>query len=232
MMKITNLGHSGFLVELNNTYLIFDYFIGNIPKLNTDKRIYVFSSHVHEDHFNINIFNMLKQYKGVNFILSNDIHRKYNNKYFLSHSVSESQYNNISFLTAGASTTLDTLKIDTLKSTDEGVAFIVEVEGKTIYHAGDLNLWIWQEEGERYNKIMTAMFEKEMKKIKGQHFDLAFLVLDSRQGNDFYLGFDYFMKNTDTDLAYAMHFCGDSSVVERLKNMPISDSYKDKIYSS
>ena len=36
------------------------------------------------------------------------------------------------------------LKIRTLKSTDLGVAFMVETEGRRIYHAGDLNRWQWE----------------------------------------------------------------------------------------
>ena len=31
-------------------------------------------------------------------------------------------------------------------STDEGVSFLISVEGKQIFHAGDLNFWHWAEE--------------------------------------------------------------------------------------
>ena len=37
-------------------------------------------------------------------------------------------------------------EIRTLRSTDEGVAFVVHYAGKTIYHAGDLNWWHWEGE--------------------------------------------------------------------------------------
>jgi len=105
----------------------------------------------------------------------------------------------------------------------------VTAEGKTIYHAGDLNLWIWDGESESDNKNMSDRFEVEMKKIEGRHFDVAFLPLDPRQGNLFYRGFDYFMRNTDTDSVYPMHFWEESSVIDRIKAMDCSEPYRHKI---
>lgn len=222
MMNIKHIGHSSFLIELNNCYLLFDYYIGEIPLLDNSKKIYVFSSHHHGDHFSMNIFDLLKSYSHVEYVFSRDIKRIYGKQIHLE----------VNYVAANSETCLDKLKIETLRSTDEGVAFIVSAEDKTIYHAGDLNLWVWAEESEEYNSFMTLRFNKEMNHIKGRHFDVAFLVLDSRQGEDFYKGFDYFMKNTDTDLAYPMHYWKDSSVIEKLKKMSISEAYRKKIKSS
>ena len=47
-----------------------------------------------------------------------------------------------------------------LKSTDEGVAFLVEVNGVVIYHAGDLNWWHWDEEPKSWNNDMAARFKE------------------------------------------------------------------------
>ena len=38
------------------------------------------------------------------------------------------------------------------KSTDECVAFLIETEGKWIYHAGDLNNWVWDGEPKQRGK--------------------------------------------------------------------------------
>lgn len=219
MMNIKHIGHSSFLIELNTCYLLFDYYIGLIPILDDSKKIFVFSSHHHGDHFNMNIFNMLKDYSKVNYIFSRDIKRKYGKQ------INEE----VTYLQANSEISIGDILIETLRSTDEGVAYIVSTEGKTIYHAGDLNLWIWSEESDEFNAFATLRFNKEMEKIKGRHFDVAFLVLDSRQGEDFYKGFDSFMKNTHTDLAYPMHYWDDSSVINRLKTMPQSKEYRDKI---
>ena len=49
---------------------------------------------------------------------------------------------------------LDGMKIRTLRSTDEGVAFFVRFKEMTIFHAGDLNWWHWEDESEAYNEMM------------------------------------------------------------------------------
>ena len=45
----------------------------------------------------------------------------------------------------------------------------------------------------------------------------------------FYWGFDYFMRNTNTKLAYPMHFWGELEVIERIKNLDCAKEYWDKI---
>ena len=76
---------------------------------------------------------------------------------------------------------------------------------------------------------MKKRFQGEIQKIKGKYFDLAFLPLDPRQEEKFYWGFDYFMRNTNTKLAYPMHFWGELEVIERIKNLDCAKEYWDKI---
>jgi L-ascorbate metabolism protein UlaG (beta-lactamase superfamily) len=170
------------------------------------KKIFVFSSHHHMDHFNIEIFQILKNFNSVSYIFSKDIYKKYNQKFFTSHGVSPEIYGKITFLPENSSTQKEGLFIETLHSTDEGVAFIVQIEGHTIYHSGDLNYWVWDDESEDANNKMIHDYKNEINKIKGRHFDLAFLVLDPRQEENFLLGFDYFMRNTQTEAVIPMHF--------------------------
>lgn len=228
-MKITYIEHSCFSAELDNVTLLFDYYKGQLPVFDSEKTIYVFSSHNHQDHFNLSIFELLKEYPKVRYIFSRDIKQKFGPKFFHNHGVDDSIYKEIKFVSSGETIETSDLKVETLTSTDEGVAFIVTVGDKTIYHAGDLNLWTWDRESENDNKNMTAQFEKEMAKIKNRHFDAAFVVLDPRQEGHFHLGFNYFMKNTDTDKVYPMHFWKDNSVIGRLKAMDCSKTYRDKI---
>ena len=229
-MKVTYIEHSCFSVELENVILLFDYFKGQLPDFDEKKTIYVFSSHNHRDHFDISIFQLLEKYPKVNYILSKDIKKKFGRKFFSTHGIDNDTYEKIKFIDSNETLEISDLKIETLNSTDEGVAFIVTVNSKTIYHAGDLNLWWWNGREESRNENAKEQFEKEIAKIKDRHFDAAFVVLDPRQEDKFYLGFDYFMKNTDTDKVYPMHFWNDSSVVERLKAMNCSDVYRDRIF--
>ena len=210
------MNHSSFSVELESCILLFDYFEGDIPKFDNNKKIYVFSSHSHHDHYNECIFDLKSMYKDVTYILSDDI--KVDNS------------NEIVFVKPDEHIKIDSLEIETLKSTDIGVAFIVKVEGRNIYHAGDLNWWHWEGENTiEENKHAEFIFKEEMNKIKGNTFDIAFIPLDSRQGNEFYIGFDTFMKNTDTKVAIPMHCWGDYSVIKKLKELECSRLYKDRV---
>ena len=57
-MKITYLDHSGFAVEYKKYVLIFDWYKGKLPEFDSEKEIYVFSSHSHYDHFDRKIFEL------------------------------------------------------------------------------------------------------------------------------------------------------------------------------
>ena len=74
-LKVTYLKHSGFLVETPDKYLLFDYWKGEIPSLNYKKKLYVFASHVHHDHYVKDIFKLENQCESVKYILSFDIER-------------------------------------------------------------------------------------------------------------------------------------------------------------
>lgn len=230
-MKVTYIEHSCFSVELEKVILLFDYFKGELPVFDEDKTIYVFSSHNHHDHFDILIFQLLSRYPNVKYVFSKDIKRKFGRKFFNTHGVSHSVYEKIEFISSNQTLETLDLKVETLKSTDEGVAFIVTADNKTIYHAGDLHLWVWKHKSESNNENMKEQFEIEMAKIKNRHFDAAFVVLDPRQEEQFHLGFDYFMKNTNTEKVYPMHCWNDTSVIERLKAMECSEIYHHKIIS-
>lgn len=233
-MKITYIAHSCFIVELDRTILLFDYYKGELPELPPGKSVFVFSSHSHADHFNLDIFSLMEEYPDTCYVFSNDIRRKYSRNFFLKHDVPEDIYDNkVTFLPDGCQASVgdvSAIRVETLKSTDEGVAFIVTVEGKTIYHAGDLHWWAWAEESAANNAQMEADYKKEIDSIEGRHFDAAFVVLDPRQEPEyFYKGLDYFMRHTDTDIVYPMHFWDDDRVIDRIIRMDVSAPYRDRI---
>ena len=74
-MTVTYLYHSGFTVEIDDVMLVFDYYKGELPDTAKDKKLYVFSSHFHKDHFQESIFEWEKDY-DVTYILSKDIRAK------------------------------------------------------------------------------------------------------------------------------------------------------------
>ena len=58
MMRVTYLGHSGFLLEMEDALLLFDYYQAVSPKWIRKKHLFVFVSHVHYDHYNPDIFEI------------------------------------------------------------------------------------------------------------------------------------------------------------------------------
>ena len=78
-MQVTFLDHSGFLVELDSTALLFDWWKGELPAIRPGVPLYVFASHVHPDHFDPRIFTLDDGSREVRFILGHDIKRSSRN---------------------------------------------------------------------------------------------------------------------------------------------------------
>lgn len=227
-MKITYIYHSCFSIELENTVLIFDYYKGEIPEFDINKNIYVFSSHKHHDHFSLDVFTAFDKYPNVKYILSNDI--KLNGKYLRNNGVNPKVKEQIINVQANKTYQLEDIEIETLKSTDIGVAFLIQAEGINIYHAGDLNWWHWSGETDEFNMKMKNRFKTQMDMIKDRSFDIAFLPVDSRQEDCFWWGFDYFMQNTKTSIAFPMHFWEVYSVIDRIEEIASNQGYRNRIY--
>ena len=215
MIKVTYLDHSGFLVELEDAYFLFDYYKGRLPQIDLEKKMVVLVSHAHHDHYRKDIFNLRKHFREIRYVLSSDIEIK------AEKDIVQMQPNERKEV-MGA-------EIRTLRSTDEGVAFVVHYAGKTIYHAGDLNWWHWEEEDDAYNRMMRGDYQKEIETLTGEKIDLAFVVLDPRQEEQFYWGFDWYMRHTDTKIVFPMHMWKQYEVQDRLIGMEVSEPYREKI---
>ena len=185
-MKVTFIEHSSFMVEMEQNVLLFDYYQGEIPSFDGSKTLYVFASHSHADHYDPAIWKLKEQYKDIHYILSDDIKDNEGAVVMKAHEKKE---------VAG-------IKIETLRSNDMGVAFLVKVEGKTIYHAGDLNWWHWNGESEEDNEYYKKTFQDEMKYLEGKKIDLAFMLLDPRQEDKYCWGMNYFLEHTDSKVVF------------------------------
>ena len=216
-MKLTYIFHSGFVLEAEKSILLFDYWMDPAQVvesvLQSRKPLYVFSSHFHEDHFTREIFEWRKQKENITYILSKDIlrHRRANKE--------EAD----AWLAKGASWSDEFVSVKALGSTDSGVSWNVEIEGKRIFHAGDLCNWyarflpdavpgqsIYSEEFEEY--IDPVAHEKqylgELKDIRKvtDSFDIVMFPVDGRIGNGYTLGGRQFIKHFKVGLFVPMHF--------------------------
>ena len=219
-MQITYIHHSGFLVETDSCYYLFDYEKGSLPEMDKMKPIFVLSSHGHYDHYNPEIFGILKKYgmKNISAILSDDIAVPQNEKVL---QVSPGKEYNMAM----------GQMLTTFQSTDLGVAFLIEDQGKLIYHAGDLNDWVWEEESDSYNEQMTKDYRKQIEllseKLNGREIDVAFVVLDPRQEKDYDKGMRYFLEHIMVKEVYPMHYWGKPEIIDVfIKEHP---EYKSKI---
>ena len=92
----------------------------------------------------------------------------------------------------------------------------MECEGRTIYHAGDLNWWHWEGEPDAYNEHMKTAYLKEIEKLKDTPIDVAFVPVDPRLGEQYYYGIDGFAKRVDAKALIPMHCWGTYTVCEKL----------------
>ena len=219
-MRVTYIHHSAFLAETENASLLFDYFQGKLPQIPADKPLYLFASHRHPDHFSESVFDVAAGHSDARLVLSYDIWKKRVPKELLKRTV---------FLEPGGVYEDAHIKAEAFCSTDEGVAFWVSTGEKQLYHAGDLNHWYWEGEDEKWNTDMTAAYRREIQKMAGRTADAAFLALDPRLERHFYLGIDDFMKTADAKAVFPMHFWGEYDVARRLKELPCSAAYRDRI---
>ena len=152
MIKVTYLGHSGFLAELEDVCLLFDYYKGELPEMDPDQKMAVFVSHSHYDHYRKDIFRLRDQFGQIRFILSDD--------------VPAAEEEDVIFVRPNECREVLGLDITTLRSNDEGVAFLVKYKNRTIYHAGDLNWWHWEGEPDAYNTKMRRSYQSEINKLQ------------------------------------------------------------------
>ena len=212
-MQVTFLNHSGFLVELEQVLLLFDWWKHPLPPL-PDKPLLVFASHSHEDHFKPEIFALDDGSRTTRFLLGNDI--KLSRRHCALWGLTEETISHCQRLCGGKQVSpLPDITVETLPSTDAGVAFVVCAEGKTLYHAGDLNWWHWEGEPDPWNPNMAHDYKRFLAPLSDRVIDLAMVPLDPRlqQAEDW--GLVYFLEQTQTKHVLPMHQWGDFAATDR-----------------
>ncbi len=221
MIRLTYIFHSGFLLETDSCILVFDYWMDPagvvrrcINRAQT-KSVYVFASHFHEDHFTREIFTWKEENPNSNYtyILSKDILKRRRAK----------KEDVDVWLAKGGIWEDERIKVTATGSNDSGVSWIVEVDGKQIFHAGDLCNWyarflvgpnpdqkIYSEEfGENFNPVTEEKrFLGELKDIRKitDSFDIVMFPVDGRIGNGYTIGARQFIDRFKVGILIPMHF--------------------------
>jgi L-ascorbate metabolism protein UlaG (beta-lactamase superfamily) len=128
------LNHSGYAIETSKHVLVFDYFHYYAPpdnlsllngRINMDelkgKKMFVFSSHEHQDHYDTTIWRWNSPDHNIQYVMGFKPEVKY--PYV--------------FIGPREEKNIEDIKIITIKSSDEGVGFLVEADGIVVYHPGD-----------------------------------------------------------------------------------------------
>ncbi len=202
-ITVTYLFHSGFMAAVEDTLLVFDYWRGEagatLPQkacisdrdFARCKHVYVFVSHSHVDHFDPIIYDWDQATYHIEYIISDDLPKD----------VPGHRMN------PGDTLELGEVKIQAFDSTDLGVSFYVELKGRTIFHAGDLNLWHWREESTvREIKQAEDDFYAAVDPIRSLSIDLCMFPLDPRQGGLFDAGINHFVMSVKPRVVIPMHW--------------------------
>ncbi|MEW6622421.1 MAG: MBL fold metallo-hydrolase [Bacillota bacterium] len=183
-IHVTFFYHSCVAVETSSAHLLFDFYPRKpfIPIPFPDgKKIYIFSSHGHGDHFHPYIFEENFAHSPVHYVLSDDIKTRPQGKSIL-------------WVKPHQTYNLDDLTIKTFGSTDAGVSFLVKVNGFQLFHSGDLNWWHWKHFTKEEQEAERVNYQKEVKQLAKYSIDLAFVPVDPRLGDASHLAAHYFIE--------------------------------------
>lgn len=223
-MKVVFIHHSCFLVEVDDKVLIFDWFAGNrvngyqfggvLPEYEPDTPIYVFASHKHADHFDMDVLRLAEKYEKIHFILSKDC--KMSPNFLKKHGIDSAIKKKITYVAARAKYEIvGGVHVETLRSTDAGVAFYVQTNGAAFFHAGDLNDWSFEGADDLTKWKMRREFQAEIKQLANKEINIAFIPMDPRLGANQYNAMDYVLANTKAECVFPMHMWKDYSGIER-----------------
>lgn len=208
-IQITYLHHSGFAVRTRDTLLVFDdaqrmpvegdsLANGHITEsiARAQRQVIYFVSHRHADHFNESIYAMADA-GNVQYVLGYDIPEPHKG-----HRMRE-----------GDRVSIGGVEISAYGSTDEGVSFLVRLDGWTIFHAGDLNLWHWRAES-TLKEIEQAErdYMDAAAPLIGQEMDFAFFPVDPRMGEMYDAGALHFLMHAKPRVMIPMHWWGRTDV--------------------
>lgn len=230
-ITLTYIYHDSFFIEVQNRcYLLFDFWrdragadLSIVPDfirdMNRDLPCYVFISHHHKDHLNKAVFEWGREFPNLRYVISADTAK------FVRHMLRpESIWNGykveperVAVLRPGEGFSDDKISVKAFGSTDIGNSYMLNVGGKMIFHAGDLNAWIWKDEStpaevedelRKYRDILSSIREEF------PECDIAMFPVDSRIGTDYWQGAQEWLATVRTKYFLPMHFCLGETPVE------------------
>lgn len=233
MITLKYIWHDCFKLETDDCIVVFDYWQDPENQLSIptemNKPVYILVSHHHKDHFNREIFSLRFREciagglsSEIRYIISKDTARTVN--YILKpNGTYNGEYKvdteSVTVLKPGESYCDNILKIHAFGSTDTGNSYLLDIGGKFIFHAGDLNAWVWKDESTAKEiEVALSDFRKKIEPIHAitDRIDIAMFPVDSRIGRDYWEGANIFVKEFEVAHFVPMHFClGETTETQR-----------------
>ena len=235
-MTVTYLAHSGFLVEWDGFYTLFDFWKGELPALKAEKPLLVFASHSHDDHYNPVIFQLV--HPDTRYFLSSDI--RLPARWWDELGMTREVFARVTSLRPGSVLSTEAgggpLTIRTVPSTDQGVAFLLCAEGRLVYHAGDLNWWHWEEEGALFCANMEKNYRRAIAMLASYvrdeaadsgcapELDAAMAPMDPRLGDACALGVEHLLRTVRVKKLFPMHLWDAYDTIARYRRAHPEDA--------
>ncbi|MBQ6373158.1 MAG: MBL fold metallo-hydrolase [Clostridia bacterium] len=184
-LAVTYLGHSGFTVRTAKHQLLFDYIGGPFVR-DTSVPCIALASHVHGDHYDPSIARL-----ADTCVLGDGI----------------APFLGAHVLKPGDALQVFGASIRAFGSTDCGVSFLIEADGHSLFHAGDLNFWHWRWEStpDEVSEALNA-FDAVLDALDGLPVDLALFPVDARMGAGHDEGADMYMRRIRPKVLIPMHW--------------------------
>ncbi len=208
--------HSGtaFFSPINNNLHIFDFsrqkdskFPGSWLNNYQITSTFIYVTHGHSDHFNQEIFSWGNKLPETTYILSTDVKNKTKKN--------AKQSKSFNFMQPGDNLKLSNIEIRAYGSTDEGVSFLVKNSHFSTFHSGDLNWWAWKSFSEKERKREAREYKQIINKLKDKNIDLAFVPVDPRLEENYYLAGKYFLENIEPKIMIPIHMGSDYSAAAK-----------------
>lgn len=222
-MTLTFLGHSTYLVDTGESYLLFDYykdFAGCPPVASLLERdgdpLYIVCTHSHGDHYSHKVFDLPIRGRRVKYIFHTEV----------ASVVPDEHLEDVLFVSTAEHFEIDErVSGRAYGSTDIGGSFYVEVKDPSaprpvkLFHAGDLNNWHWNEEADAHYIGLYEGAYADGLKLFGEFPiapDLVMFPTDYRLGKDYLKGLSQFLEVTSCRYVAPMHLNGSPREDERL----------------
>lgn len=207
-MKIVYIHHSCFLITTPRCMVLIDYY-QDAPKgdntfwvgdevLSSNLPLYILCTHSHADHFNREILQWKKKHPAITYIFEQELKTH----------IDTTAFPDIVFLTKEQTYQDDLVRVTAFGSTDEGGSFLIDVDGKRLFHAGDLNNWHWAEEVSAEEAITFEnryLCELELLAEHTQSVDVAMFPVDARLGKEYMKGAQQFVERIACRYFIPMH---------------------------